>query len=33
MKRDSVADFVLWKSRRPEDGDNFCPLPGEKGPG
>lgn len=26
-EKDSVADFVLWKSRRPEDGDNFWPSP------
>ena len=25
-EKDSVADFVLWKSRRPEDGDNFLSL-------
>jgi len=22
-EKDSIADFVLWKSRRPEDGENF----------
>ena len=27
--RDSAADFALWK-RRPEDGDNFGNLHGEK---
>ena len=33
-EKDSVADFVLWKSRRPEDGDNFWPSPwGEGRPG
>ena len=33
-EKDSVADFVLWKSRRPEDGNNFWPSPwGEGRPG
>ena len=33
-EKDSVADFVLWKSRRPEDGDNYWPSPwGEGRPG
>ncbi|MCH5285379.1 MAG: cysteine--tRNA ligase [Akkermansiaceae bacterium] len=33
-EKDSVADFVLWKARRPEDGDNFWPSPwGEGRPG
>ena len=33
-EKDSVADFVLWKSRRPEDGDNFWTSPwGEGRPG
>lgn len=32
--KDSVADFVLWKARRPEDGPNFWPSPwGEGRPG
>lgn len=32
--RESVADFVLWKSRKPEDGDNYWPSPwGEGRPG
>jgi cysteinyl-tRNA synthetase len=25
--KDSLADFVLWKARRPEDGDNFWDSP------
>jgi len=25
--RDNVADFALWKARKPEDGDNFWPGP------
>lgn len=25
--RESVADFALWKSRKPEDGDNFWDSP------
>lgn len=33
-EKDSVADFVLWKARRPEDGDNFWDSPwGEGRPG
>jgi len=29
-----VSDFVLWKARRPEDGDNFWPSPwGDGRPG
>lgn len=33
-EKDSVADFVLWKGRRPEDGDNYWPSPwGEGRPG
>jgi cysteinyl-tRNA synthetase len=32
--KDSVADFALWKARRPEDGDNFWESPwGEGRPG
>jgi cysteinyl-tRNA synthetase len=32
--RESAADFALWKSRRPEDGENFWPSPfGEGRPG
>ena len=32
--KDSVSDFVLWKARRPDDGDNFWPSPwGEGRPG
>jgi len=32
--RESVADFALWKSRKPEDGDNFWDSPwGEGRPG
>ncbi|MCB1121178.1 MAG: cysteine--tRNA ligase [Verrucomicrobiae bacterium] len=32
--RESVADFALWKSRKPEDGDNFWESPwGEGRPG
>ncbi|MEM9226869.1 MAG: class I tRNA ligase family protein [Verrucomicrobiota bacterium] len=32
--RDTVADFALWKARKPEDGDNFWPSPwGEGRPG
>lgn len=32
--RDSLADFVLWKARKPEDGPNFWPSPwGEGRPG
>ncbi|NBB79273.1 MAG: cysteine--tRNA ligase [Verrucomicrobia bacterium] len=33
-ERDSAADFVLWKARRPEDGPNYWPSPfGEGRPG
>jgi cysteinyl-tRNA synthetase len=33
-ERESAADFALWKSRRPEDGENFWPSPfGEGRPG
>ncbi len=33
-EKDSVADFVLWKARRPEDGPNFWESPwGEGRPG
>lgn len=33
-EKDSVSDFVLWKARRPEDGDNFWSSPwGEGRPG
>lgn len=33
-EKDSVADFVLWKARRPEDGPNFWDSPwGEGRPG
>lgn len=33
-EKDHVADFVLWKARRPEDGPNFWPSPwGEGRPG
>lgn len=33
-EKDSVADFVLWKARRPEDGDNYWASPwGEGRPG
>lgn len=33
-EKDSISDFVLWKSRRPEDGENFWPSPwGEGRPG
>ncbi|MEI8038723.1 MAG: cysteine--tRNA ligase [Verrucomicrobiota bacterium] len=33
-EKDSVSDFVLWKARRPEDGDNFWPSPwGDGRPG
>ncbi len=32
--RDNVSDFVLWKARKPEDGDNFWPSPwGDGRPG
>jgi len=33
-EKDSIADFVLWKARRPEDGPNFWKSPwGEGRPG
>ncbi len=33
-EKDSLADFVLWKARRPEDGPNFWDSPwGEGRPG
>ncbi len=33
-EKDGLADFVLWKSRRPEDGENFWHSPwGEGRPG
>lgn len=33
-EKDSVSDFVLWKARRPEDGDNFWASPwGDGRPG
>ncbi|MDX1680768.1 MAG: cysteine--tRNA ligase [Akkermansiaceae bacterium] len=33
-EKDSVSDFVLWKARRPEDGDNYWSSPwGEGRPG
>ncbi len=33
-EKDSVADFVLWKARKPEDGANYWPSPwGEGRPG
>ena len=33
-EKDSVADFVLWKARRPEDGENYWDSPwGEGRPG
>jgi len=32
--KEDAADFVLWKARRPEDGDNFWPSPwGDGRPG
>lgn len=30
-EKDSVADFVLWKARRPEDGPNFWDSPWGQG--
>lgn len=30
-EKDSVADFVLWKARRPEDGPNFWESPWGQG--
>lgn len=33
-EKDSLSDFVLWKGRRPEDGENHWPSPwGEGRPG
>lgn len=33
-EKDGLADFVLWKARRPEDGENFWPSPwGDGRPG
>ena len=33
-EKDSLADFVLWKARRPEDGENYWDSPwGEGRPG
>ncbi|MES2996493.1 MAG: cysteine--tRNA ligase [Verrucomicrobiota bacterium] len=33
-EKDNLSDFVLWKARRPGDGDNFWPSPwGEGRPG
>jgi cysteinyl-tRNA synthetase len=33
-ERETVADFVLWKARKPEDGPNYWPSPwGEGRPG
>jgi len=33
-EKDSIADFVLWKSRKPEDGDNYWQSPwGDGRPG
>ena len=32
--KDSLADFALWKARKPEDGENYWPSPwGEGRPG
>lgn len=32
--RESIADFALWKARKPEDGENYWPSPwGEGRPG
>lgn len=30
-EKDSIADFVLWKARRPEDGENFWESPWGQG--
>ena len=30
-EKDSIADFVLWKGRRPEDGDNYWESPWGQG--
>ena len=33
-EKENLADFALWKARKPEDGDNFWPSPwGEGRPG
>ena len=33
-EKDTLSDFVLWKARKPEDGDNFWPSPwGDGRPG
>ncbi len=33
-EKDALADFALWKGRKPEDGDNYWPSPwGEGRPG
>ncbi len=33
-EKDSLSDFVLWKGRKPEDGENFWPSPwGDGRPG
>lgn len=33
-EKDSIADFALWKARKPEDGENYWPSPwGEGRPG
>lgn len=33
-EKDALADFALWKARKPEDGENFWPSPwGEGRPG
>ncbi|MFT4176878.1 MAG: cysteine--tRNA ligase [Luteolibacter sp.] len=33
-EKDSLSDFVLWKARRPEDGENYWPSPwGDGRPG
>jgi cysteinyl-tRNA synthetase len=33
-ERDTLADFALWKARKPEDGENYWPSPwGEGRPG
>ena len=30
-EKDSIADFVLWKARKPEDGDNYWESPWGQG--
>ena len=30
-QKDNIADFVLWKAHRPEDGDNYFSSPWGKG--